>query len=267
MFEFKNILPSKVLEYGTDMSCLDDKFYVCRVKKNFGINNSENTIVLEAGDIIVCHNDYVKDGDSKRYNGIAVSTKSAVMDMTSKNSMDHWTSSCLGLIPMMSINDFKNSFEVLDDETESLADCICFAQTQKQDEELKAANKKCDNITLRLYLKEERRNYAINIGAIIVCVLGIICLEILCHKYYNCPFQDLSFTGIIGIFGITIGLAFFTWTGLFLFFRVYYEDPFFTPFDGTTQPLQDAAVKEKSNVLNSIYSKIDEYRRERGWLS
>ena len=52
MFEFKNILPSKVLEYGTDMSCLDDKFYVCRVKKNFGINNSENTIVLEAGDII-----------------------------------------------------------------------------------------------------------------------------------------------------------------------------------------------------------------------
>ena len=88
---------------------------------------------LEAGDIVYATMTIFKNCGSKRHNGIAVSTKSAVMDMTSKDSMDHWTSSCLGLIPMMSINDFKDSFEVLDDETESFLEPVFVsAQTQKQ---------------------------------------------------------------------------------------------------------------------------------------
>lgn len=268
MFEFKTAPPSKALAYGTNMSCLDDRLYVCRLNKHFVINNDKNTVVLEEGDIIVCHNAYDKSyGSDKKY-GIAVSTKNAVMNMTSKDIMDYEMPSRIGHIPMMSTEDFKQVFEVLDDETESLTDCIRFAQAQNNNEKLTAANEKCDNIRHDYNQKEDRRNNIFNIGLIIICVLGIISLIALAIKYNL--FQDESGFAeaqILGLLGVILGIVLLLCMSLFLIFGIVEDETIITPFNIKNRPLYDTAVREKDTILINIHYEIDEYRRKRGWLS
>ena len=267
MFEFKNVPPSKALEYGTNMSCLDDRLYICCMKKNFVINNDENTVVLEEGDIVVCNNAYNKEYGSHKHYGIAVRTKNAIMNMTSEDIMDYEMPPRIGHIPMMSTDDFKQVFEVLDDETESLADCIRFAQAQNNDEKLKAAYEKCDNIRRNYDKKEDRKNNIFNIGLIIACLLGIAGLIALCMKYDLINDDNCTGARVLSLVGIVLGIVFLIGMWLLLLFGMFNDEIIITPFSIKNRPLYDAAVKEKNDILNNIYSEIDNVRRKRGWLS
>lgn len=266
MFEFRNASASKALRHGTNMSCLDDRFYVCRMKKDFVINNDQNTVVLETGDIIVCNNCYNKDyGENKVY-GIAVRTADDILNMTAKDMMDYDIPRYLGHIPMMSIDDFKESFDIIDDKTESLTECFRFACGKKDDEKFEAAKEKCDSVWDMYHKKEYGKNIKLQIiiGLIgILIAIGLIILDILCIPVNE---NDPTVPQILALVGVIVGALVFGGCGLGALFMTLTGDTL-DLIEIKDRPLQDEADKEKKALLQNFYLEINDFRRKRGWLS
>lgn len=266
MFEFRNASASKALRHGTNMSCLDGRFYVCRVKKDFIINNDQNTILLEAGDIVVCNNCYDKNYGKNKVYGIAVRTTDDMLNMTSKDMMDHEIPLRLGHIPMMSIDDFKESFDIIDDKTESLMECFRFACGKEDDEKFKAAKEKCDSVRDMYHKKEYSKNIKLQIIiglAGILIAIGLIILGIMCV-----PVNENNATAlqILASIGIVVGVLLFGACGVLILWMTFAGDTL-DLIEIKDRPLQDEADKEKGALLQNLYLEIDDFRREHGWLS
>jgi hypothetical protein len=266
MFEFKNASASKALRHGTNMSCLDSRFYVCRVKKDFVINNDQNTILLEAGDIIICNNCYDKDYGKNKVYGIAVRTTDSMLNMTAKDMMNHDIPLRLGHIPMMPIDDFKESFDIIDDKTESLTKCFRFACGKKDDEKFKAAKEKCNSICDMYRKKEHGKNIKLQIImglAGILITIGLIVLAVTCVSANE---NDPTALQILTLVGIVMGAFLFGACGIIILWMTSTGDTL-DLIEIKDRPLQDEANKEIDALLQNFYLEIDNFRREHGWLS
>lgn len=113
MFEFNKISVIKAIEYGTNLSCIKDRFVVCRVQKNFLISHDNNKIMLEKGDTIVC---------MPYTNGLFISDEKHIKELTSDNFINE--SNFWQYSTFCTFKKFKETFEVLEKETMALESCI-----------------------------------------------------------------------------------------------------------------------------------------------
>lgn len=109
MFRFEDVKISRVVEAGTKVDCLVDRYAVCKVIKQFAVDST----VFEAGDTVICTYD-IGDKIEVAYFGDFQKTK--MSDFLTEDTLTPYHKHN---ITCDSMGAFRELFEPLDNETEA----------------------------------------------------------------------------------------------------------------------------------------------------
>ena len=204
MFKFSEVEVSKAIATGTNISCIEDRFVVCRLKKDFIVNTANNKVMFEKGDIVICTGD-----DSGKEWCLRLLDEQQLKSMSSEDFIKSPTSWLTydGYKAQCSLDEFKETFEVCDDETKLVESHVKVAK--KSHYALNETKDKVRSVEYHYENKESLRQALVRILLIATGVTGMVCSAILLHGIVNkVVFFGLSLILLgIGVFGVAAASA------------------------------------------------------------
>lgn len=198
MFRFNEVEPTKAIENATNLTALSDRALVCKVKKPFIVNKDNNRIMYEKDDVVVV----------KGYGeGVKVISKEDVINMSSETTVDDYYSwrnddeqEVSGFARLMqyadekkmSLSEFRDTFEVDDNETAILEKYLNTAESNLDD--YIEYEKRLYKITNKTNASEDVWNavLALTSGAAFFASLVTTILKALEHSYISFFFGVLA---------------------------------------------------------------------------
>ena len=249
MFKFSEVEVSKAIANGTNISCIEDRFVVCRLKKDFIVNTAYNRIMFEKGDIVICTGDY-----SNEKWWLRLLDEQQLKSMSSEDFIKNPTSwlTCDGYKAQCSLDEFKETFEVRDDETELVESYVKAAE--KSHNALDETEDKIRSVKHHYKSKEALRQSLVTILLIVAGIAGMLCSGILLHSTIKkAIFYALSLISLgIGLFGIDV---------------VPVDDEVLGCFKIRNKTKLDEAQKEYDAQLNASVAALNNLRSKDGWYT
>lgn len=248
MFKFSEVEVSKAIANGTNISCIEDRFVVCRLKKNFIVNTANNRVMFEKGDIVICTGGY--DGkwwlrllDEQQLK--SMSSEDFIKSPTSWLTYDGYKAQC-------SLDEFKETFEVCDDETKLVESHVKAAK--KSHYALNETKDKIYSVKYHYENIESLRQALVSILLIVTGVAVMVCSIILLHNIVNrVVFLLLSWILLgIGLFGVVATSA---------------DDEVLGCFKIRNKTKLDEAQKEYDAQLNADVAALNALRSKDGWYT
>lgn len=248
MFKFSEIEVSKAIANGTNISCIEDRFVVCRLKKDFIVNTANNRVMFEKGDIVICTGDYSNEKwwlrllDEQQLK--SMSSEDFIKSPTSWLTYDGYKAQC-------SLDEFKETFEVRDNETELVENHVKAAK--KSHYTLNKAENKIHSVKHDYESTEALRQTLVTILLIVAGIAGMICSAILLHStVIGAIFLALSLTLLgIGLFGIV----------------AVSDDEVLDCFKIRNKTKLDEVQKEYDAQLNAGAAALNALRSKDGWYT
>ncbi len=249
MFKFSEVEVSKAIANGTNISCIEDRFVVCRLKKDFIVNTANNRVMFEKDDIVICTGDY----DSKEW-WLRLLDEQQLKSMSSEDFIKSPTSWLTydGYKAQCSLDEFKETFEVCDDETELVESHVKAAK--KNHYTLNETKDKIYSIKHHYESKEALRQALVTILLIVAGIAGMVCSFMLLHSIVK---EAIFFTLSLILLGI----------GLFGIVAVSVDDEVFDCFKIRNKIKLDEAQKEYDAQLNASVAALNALRSKDGWYT
>lgn len=249
MFKFSEVEVSKAIANGTNISCIEDRFVVCRLKKDFIVNTANNRVMFEKDDIVICTGDY----DSKEW-WLRLLDEQQLKSMSSEDFIKSPTSWLTydGYKAQCSLDEFKETFEVCDDETKLVESHVKVAK--KSYYALNETKDKVRSVEYHYESKESLRQALVSILLIVTGVAGMVCSVILLHGIVKgSVFFTLSVILLgIGLFGVAATSA---------------DDEVLSCFKIRNKSKLDEAQKEYDAQLNASAAALNALRSKDGWYT
>lgn len=248
MFKFSEVEVSKAIAKGTNISCIEDRFVVCRLKKDFIVNTANNKVMFEKGDIVICTGDY----DSKWW--LRLLDEQQLKSMPSEDFIKSPTSWLTrdGYKAQCSLDEFKETFEVRDDETKLVESHVKAAK--KSHYALNETKNKIYSVKYHYENKESLRQALVSILLIVTGVAGMVCSVILLHNIVN---EVVFFILSLILLGI----------GLFGIVAISYDDEVLDCFKIRNKTKLVEAQKEYDAQLNASAAALNALRSKDGWCT
>lgn len=262
MIKFSECTISKAIKNGINLSCLKGRTIVCKVKKGFfAVDHDNNIVKFEKGDIIVCSPNM--DTDSGKCIGLCLSEEIYVKRLSpdsfikydeDEDEGDFWqyTAEC-------SLEQFKETFEVLAEETAALESCI-----EKSKSCYKFLIGKKENVYQARDKYLSKANFRQGALGVILITIGVVSYVALITKIcISVAFANNTPLWVFAL--IMIALAIFMSVGAALILFVNKRDAF-ECFESKKTPLLDKAEEEyKEHYKNTIYN-LAVFRRKADWI-
>ena len=244
MFKFSEVEVSKAIANGTNISCIKGRFVVCRLKKNFIVNTANNRVMFEKDDIVICTSDY----DGKEW-WLKLLDEQQFKSMSSEVFIKSPTSwlTCDGYKTQCSLDEFKETFEVCDNETELVESHVKAAKKSHY-----ALNKIKDKIRSIKgdYENKERWRQALAICAITVAGAASVILYIIVKEI-------IFFILLLIVLGISIlGIS-----------TASIDDEVLGCFKIRNKTKLDEAQKEYDAQLNASAAALNALRSKDSWYT
>lgn len=266
MIKFSECTISKAIEHGTNLSCIKGRTIVCRVIKGFVVAHDNNIVKFEEGDIVVCSPNMDINGAGYKCIGICLSEENYIKSLSSdsfikRDEDDFWQykADC-------SLEQFKERFEVLDEETTVLESCIEKSKNCYNFLRDKKTSVYC--IQRKYQSKANFRQGALGATLLIVGVGTFIatltagCSSNVFSRYMEkAPFWITMLIMVILaslVMGAILG-AIFCWS--------LSEEDAFECFVSKKIPLLDKAEEEYKEYRSNTINELDTFRRKIGWLA
>lgn len=261
MINFSKCAISKAIKYGTNLSCIKGRTIVCKVIKGFVVNYDNNIVMFEKGDIIVCSpNMNIDDGRciglylSEEIYIKRLSPDSFIKYVGDEDKGDFWQykTDC-------SLEQFKERFEVLDEETAALESCIekskkCYDFLMDKKTSVYCVQKKYQS-------KANFRQGALGVTLLIMGVISYI--AVMSGACFSNVLKDNTqvLAGVLIPMFILVSLLVGGILCLFLS-----EKDIFKCFESKKTPLLDKAEEEyKEHYKNTVYE-LAVFRRKADWI-
>lgn len=247
MIKFSECTISKAIEHGTNLSCIKGRTIVCKVIKDFVVDHDNNIVKFEEGDIVVCSPNI--DINSDKCIGLCLSEESHIKSLSSDSFIrryDFWQykADC-------SLEQFKETFEVLDEETAALESCIeksknCYNFLWDKKTSVYCVQRKYQS-------KAKFRQGALGVALLIVGAGTLVAVGCNIEKV---PFWIAVLITIFIIGSLVVGAI------LCLFLS---EEDAFEYFECKKTPLLDKAEEKYKEHRSNTINELDVFRRKIGW--
>lgn len=255
MIKFSECSISKVIEYGTNLSCIEGRTIVCKVIKGFVLDT--NNVMFEKGDIVVCRtlgDDKISLSEQDYIRGL--SSDSFIADYFFKGIENIEYDAFYQYKMECSLEKFKETFEVMDEETAALESCI-----KKSKDSLQSLDKKkleVSNIQDKYKSKADLRQ------GVVGAVLGVIGTALFGMTIPptdtflgNLPYPFNCLLCSVGIIMAATG-------GIFCIFAA--EEGAFECFESKNTPLLDKSEEDYKDQHYKAVKELDTFRQQAGWL-
>lgn len=259
MIKFSECTISKAIEHGTNLSCIKGRIIVCKVIKDFVVDHDNNIVKFEEGDIIVCSFDMDLNGCKC----LLLSEESYIKSLSSisfikRDEDDFWQYKA-----DYSLEQFKETFEVLDEETAALESCIekskdCYNFLRDKKTNVYHAQREYQS-------KANLRQGALGVTLMIVGVATFIAAltagtsGAFSRYMEKAPFWVAALIALFIFGSLAVGAA------LCLF--VSEGEDTFECFECKKTPLLDKAEEEYEEYRSNTINELDTFRQKIGWLT
>lgn len=256
-----NVQFQKAIEHGTNLSCIKGRTIVCKVIKSFVVDHDNNIVKFEEGDIIVCSPDMDLNGDKCLF----LSEESYIKSLSSisyikRDEDDFWQykADC-------SLEQFKETFEVLDEETAVLESCIekskdCYNFLRDKKTNVYHAQREYQS---KANLRQGALGATLMIVGVVafIAVLGVGFSSSAFSHYIDekTPFWVAALIALFILGSLAVG-------AIFCLFVSEGEDAF-ECFECKKTPLLDKAEEEYEEYRSNTINELDAFRRKIGWLT
>lgn len=206
MLKFTEMTAQQLMQYGTNATCLKNRYIVCNAKTQFTVyQNKENQFVVEPGDKFIVSYAECYVGNSKK-SVFRIFTSDYVKTFASRTFI------CSGeledgLLYDISMDEFKEKFEVVSTETEKLEACTRYAAEQHK--KLKEIKKTAYDASCDYDVSTGECDIAIGfIMVLLMTAANIVAIACNIWKALSAHPMGLTLTVILDIVLIVISLSF-----------------------------------------------------------
>lgn len=203
MFRFEDAKISKVIETGEKVTCLLDRYAVCKVKKGFSV---DDTVMFEVCDTVICTYDI---GDKIE---VAYFEDFQKIKMTDFLTEDIFTPYPKHSVTCDSMETFREIFEPLDNETEAFEAFL--SEVKKHRVELSEAKLSLDKAEAHYNKIAAVRQILTALVMLSIAIMGVFAIDKImpalstAEQVYKNAFLLITSTiiGFMGFMGIFVGL-------------------------------------------------------------